>query len=137
MRKKIVQPFLNGEELYTKYFSMGAQASILRLTRWALSVGMAKPVKKSFHNKEGLPCMSVWKSMWRWASMQENKDKAFELFAKHIQEHGWEENTEFPWNVGSVVERSEWNRFMAQKIKSAWQFAPKRRERFLQENGWL
>lgn len=137
MKKKLKEPFLRGEELFRKYFSMGRATSTKRLARWALSIGMAKPVKQTKYNKDGLPCMSVWKAMWRWASLKENKDVAYQIFSDHVRLYGWTVDTEYSWDEGSSVEPSDWNRFMVQKIRSAWQYPFQGMfDHFLLKNGW-
>lgn len=136
MRKKLREPFLNGEQIYKYYFSMGEAASVARLTRWAISSGMAKPARKTKMNPEGLPRMGVWKAMWRWASLKENRNDAYLIFAEFVKTYGWTGDTDFPWPKGTEISLSDWHRFMLPKIQTAWQFQYNRHNRFLLENGW-
>jgi len=130
MKKKMVEPFLDGEVLFTKYFSMGAASSVSVLTRFAIANGM----RDSRGNNPTR--MGVWKAMWRWASLEQNKSKAFEIFNKYIDEHGWVwGDRELQWDGGN--RHDLWQRFMLQKIKSAWQYkTPAMENRFLKKNGW-
>lgn len=137
MTRKLKQPYMNGELLYRKYFSMGAGASATRLARWAVSVGMAKSIKKTNINRDGAPVMGVWKAMWRWASMRENKELAYQIFSDHLDQFGWEQDTDFLWDDYTQPRQDIWHKFMLKKIQTAWQFNPNRHERFLRENGWL
>lgn len=131
------EPYLSGEELYRYYFSMGDGASIQRLAKWAVSEDKAKSVRISYRNKEGLPFMGVWKAMWRWASLKENRNEAYLIFSDYVRKYGWLDDTDFPWEAGSVVSLSDWHRFMLKKIKTAWQFKKESyHKRFLLRNGW-
>lgn len=128
--KKLRDNYLDGEKLFRKYFDMGAAASTYRLHRFAIGEQMLSP-----EGKEPTP-MGVWKAMWRWASRKENKDTAYQIFCKYIDEHDWRlPDTSLPWDGDRQV---LWNQFMLQKIKSAWQFPKKSREdKFLREHGWI
>lgn len=137
MRHKIKEAYLDGEKLYKYYFSMGQAASIGRLAAWAVSTGMARHIKPNRTNMTGMPHMGVWKAMWRWASMQEHRDEAFSIFADYVCKYGWLDDTDFPWPMGTEITMSDWYRFMAKKIRTAWQYAPNRHARFLRENGWV
>jgi len=137
MRKDLKKKSLDGKLLYEQYFKMGDGASITRLARFAMSMGMSQGVKKTKINKDGLPFMSVWKAVWRWASVQENKTIAFQIFQEYVRNYGWEGDTDFPWPAGTEISWSDWHKFMIPKIKSAWQYKPNRHERFLRENGWM
>lgn len=136
MRRKIKDPYLPGEELYKYYFSMGAGASIQRLAKWAIANGKAKPVPPAYQNKQGLPAMGVWKAMWRWASMKNNKTDAYLVFKDYVKNYGWLDDTDFPWEIGTEISWQDWCNFMLRKIKTAWQYPPGRYARFLRENGW-
>ena len=128
--RKLREGFLDGEVLFKHYFAMGQATSISVLTRYAISLGM----KDSKGNEPTR--MGVWKAMWRWASLKENKSRAFEIFSKFVEEYGWEENTDYPWDGGNTKEL--WHSFMLQKIKSAWQYpTPMMYNRFLKRNGWI
>lgn len=129
MRKKPTESFLDGEKLFEHYFAMGNAASISLLAKFALTQGM----KDSKGN--GPTNMGVWKAMWRWASMKDNKSKAFTIFSNFIDQYGWEDNSDYPWDGGNRMEL--WHRFMLQKIRSAWQYRNDAAyNRFLQRNGW-
>lgn len=135
--RKLKESYLDGKQLYKAYFEMGNGASIVRLARWAIANSMAKPTKIARYNKEGLPCMGVWKAMWRWASLKENHPEAYQIFQTYVNTYGWLDDTDFPWPMGTVITLQDWNRFMLKKVKTAWQFAPNRHARFLRENGWV
>lgn len=135
--RKIRTPHLNGEILYKQYFAMGQAATISRLARWALAEGMAKPIKTQKNNRDGLPCMSVWKAMWRWASLQENQITAFVIFKDYVREYGWEIDTDFSWPAGTDIFWNDWKPFMLKKIRTAYQYKKESYyNRFLQQNGW-
>lgn len=110
------EKYLDGEKLYRKYFEMGDAKTIDRLVRWSISQGM-----KSSKGNEPTH-MGVWKAMWRWASLKENKEIAWEIF-RH-------------YNFNSL--RAEWDKDMVDnKIKAAWQHPTDAKyRRFLKENGW-
>lgn len=115
--------YLNGEKLFRKYFEMGEAKSVSRLAAWAIADGMAKPIKQTKQNPNGLPNMGVWKSMWRWASLKENRDTAWKIYKESQGKMSWEE-----W-VTDMVET---------KIPTAWQPPTHaKRDKFLRENGWL
>lgn len=135
--RKLKEPHISGEQLYRHYFAMGEAASIARLARWAVSEGVAKPVSKGSFNQHGLPFMSCWKAMWRWASMQSNKTDAYLIFKDYVKKHGWTIDTDFPWEKDTEISWQDWSRFMTKKIRTAWQYKPNRYERFLRENGWV
>lgn len=137
MTRRLREPYMNGELLFRKYFEMGAGASAVRLAKWAVSVGMAKPVKKMKGNPDGVPVMGVWKAMWRWASLKENKETAYKIFSDYLDQYGWEQDTDFPWEDTTQSRKDIWNKFMLKKVQTSWQFRPHRHERFLRENGWL
>lgn len=134
--RKLKESHISGEKLFKYYFSMGEAASIAKLARWAVSEGVAKPVSKGNFNKNGLPFMSCWKAMWRWASQQENKTDAYYIFKEYVKKYGWTIDTDFPWETGTDISWSDWSRFMVKKIRTAWQYKSNRHERFLRENGW-
>lgn len=127
--KMKTESYLDGEKLFEQYFAMGDAASVKRLTRFAISEGMVSSAGRS-----PTP-MGVWKSMWRWASKKDNKERAFQIFSNYIDNYEWrlpDEN--LPW-TGNKEEL--WHKFMLQKIKSAWQFTKDSKyQRFLKENGW-
>lgn len=127
--RKIRQSYLDGEKLYRRWFEMGAGASAIRLQRWAVTEGMLSP-------EGNVPSvMGVWKAMWRWASLKENKDVAKELFLDFVRNREWRlKDLDLPWD-GDPDEL--WRLFMLQKIETAWQFTPARNKRFLKENGWI
>lgn len=115
------EKYLDGEVLFRKYFEMGEAKSIKRLARWAISVGMAKPTKVSKNNPEGIPTMGVWKSMWRWASLKENRDTAWEIYKKYNSKKSF----------------AEWVEYMKDNIHTAWQHSTEAKyNKFLKDNGW-
>lgn len=126
--RKLRENYLDGEKLFRQYFAMGEGASASRLQRFAVASGMLSP--------EGNEptTMGVWKAAWRWASLKQNKDTAFQIFVEYVNNHGWRApDPELPWDG----DRAElWRLFMLQKIRSAWQFTERRYKRFLKENGW-
>ena len=127
--KKLRENYLDGERLYRQYFLMGAAASSSRIQKFAVSCGMLSP--------EGNEptTMGVWKAMWRWASLKENKDLAFSIFSDYVDNYNWRlPDPDLPWDG----DRDElWHEFMMQKIRTAWQFSSERRlRRFLKKNGW-
>lgn len=130
MRKRLRESYLDGEKLFRQYFAMGNGTSASRLQKFAVTSGMV-----SSDGTEPTR-MGVWKAMWRWASLKENKDVAFEIFRDHLENFGWDwGDPELPWD-GDYTEL--WRRFMLQKIRSAWQYDKESKyQRFLRENGWL
>ena len=129
--KKLRENYLDGEKLFLKYFEMGEATSIPRLVNYATSENMLSP-----EGKKPTP-MGVWKAMWRWASLKENKDRAFEVFSHYVKNYGWRfPDTDLPWD--SDDPRELWHQFMMKTIKSAWQFGTQSRlNRFLHKNGWI
>lgn len=108
------EKYLDGELLFRKYYEMGEARSIERLRRFATSQGMT-----SSTGKEPTP-MGVWKAMWRWASLKENCQAAYEIY------HKW-----------TFKEFDEWEKDMLKTIKTAWQFTTVAKyQRFLKQNGW-
>ena len=127
--RKLRENYLDGERLFRQYFAMGAGASATRLQEFAVTCGMLSP--------EGNEptVMGVWKAMWRWASLKENKSTAFEIFVNHVDNYDWQlGDPDLPWKG----DRHElWTQFMEQKIRSAFQYGEARHQRFLRENGWI
>jgi hypothetical protein len=116
---------------------MGQAASISRLAKWAVANGKARLIKPNQTNQGGLPCMGIWKAMWRWASLKENTKIAYEIFRDYVKVHGWTMDSDFPWHEGTEISWTDWTRFIQKKIRTAWQYAPARHSRFLRENGWV
>ncbi len=107
--------YLDGEELFRKYFEeMGTARSISRLVKWCISRGIKNPLTGKPPTR-----MGVWKSMWRWALLPENKEKAFDIFKKSLSAEG-----EFV-----VVEK--WNEYIDSKAVHGLQFGPKKYEEFI------
>lgn len=110
------EKYLDGEKLFRQYFEMGESRSVYLLTEWAIMHGM-----KSSKGKNPTP-MGVWKSIWRWASMGENKHIAFDIAKQYLPLITWE----------------QWVKDMIFKIESAWQHSTNsKKEKFLRENGWI
>lgn len=111
------EKYLDGERLFRKYFEMGETRTIVLLTEWAILEGM-----KSSKGTEPTP-MGVWKAMWRWASLKDNRVKAFKI----------------AFQYGACTNSDEWDDDMVKiKIPSAWQHnTDAKRNRFLKENGWI
>lgn len=109
------EKYLDAEKLFRKYWEMGEKRSINLLTEWAISQGIQSP-----SGKNPTP-MGIWKAMWRWASLKENKDKALKI-AQEFE----------------AINPDRWNKEMILiRIPTAWQHPSKvRRERFMKENGW-
>ena len=131
MKKKIRDSYLDGEKLFRHYCKMGGAKSIGILRRYAVSENMFDPT----NNKEPTR-MGVWKAMWRWASLKENRDTAYQLFLEthqqDIQDDEWLSQY-FP----DSINRKDWDALMLKRIDSAWQFrTPMLRQKFLQKNGW-
>ena len=108
--------YLDGEILYRKYFELGDAGTFVRLRRFAESERMVSP--------SGNPptLMGIWKSMWRWASLIQNKETAWEIYKVYNPD----------------ISRETWNQMMLEKISKAWQFKSiTKQDRFLKENGWL
>lgn len=131
MRHKLnKERFLDGEKLFRHYCAMGDAKSISTLARWAVAEGMVS-------QSGNVPTrMGVWKAMWRWASLKENKDVAYNILLQSSldmkRDDGW-------WKdyFRAEITREEWDKMMLQKIKSAWQYPTKSMyERFLKKNGW-
>lgn len=112
--------YLDGEKLFRQYYAMGEAKSVQKLARWAISVGMANHTKIGRYNPEGLPTMGVWKAMWRWASLQDNRETAWQIYKS---------------NTNKSVD--EWVEYMKDNIRTAWQHTTQAKyEAFLKENGW-
>jgi hypothetical protein len=111
------EKYLDGEKLFRKYYEMGESRTINLLTEWAILDGMTSSTGKS-----PTP-MGVWKSIWRWASLKENRDLAWKIYREHCGK----------FNYG------EWKLDMIHiKIPSAWQHTSEvKRQKFLRENGWI
>ena len=110
------EKYLDGEKLFRKYWEMGEGRTIALLREWASLQGM-----KSSRGNEPTD-MGVWKSMWRWASLKENRDTAWKI----IQEHT---NMTFQEYLSDML---------ITKIPTAWQHPTNaKRDRFLRENGWV
>lgn len=123
--------YLNGEILYKKYFSLGQAANISKLANFANTEKMwgehgYKPTR-----------MGVWKAMWRWASLKENKNEAYCIFSKYVYDYGWTWDTDFPWKAGDTVSLEMWHKFMIRKISRAYQYKARVHDRFLTQNGWI
>ena len=107
--------YLDAEKLFRKYWEMGENRSIKLLTEWAILDGM-----KSSTGSNPTP-MGIWKAMWRWASLKENRSTVWYLISLHssISKEHWE------WDMVNV------------KIPTAWQHPTRdKKERFMKENGW-
>jgi len=95
---------------------MGESRTIQLLTEWAI-------LEKMLSSKGNEPTqMGIWKAMWRWASLKENRDTAWGIYKQH-----------------NTVSFENWKRKMIEvHIPSAWQHPtiPKR-DKFLKENGWI
>ena len=131
MEKKNKNHFMDGEKLFIKWCEMGGY-SVARLCNFAISEGMKNTVGRNPTR------MGAWKAMWRWASMKENKDRAFELFSKIYTNKVIQED---PW-IGQFfpdgLTETAWKTFMLEKIQSAWQHTSEIKEyRFLEKNGWI
>jgi len=115
------EKYLDGERLFRKYFEMGESKSIILLTEWAITEGM-----KSSKGGEPTP-MGVWKAMWRWASLKENRVSAYQIYYDSL------------FKDGNQISFDEWAKEMIKiKIPSAWQHTTHaKRDRFLKENGWI
>jgi hypothetical protein len=112
--QNLKEKYLDGEILFRKYFEMGGARTISKLRKFAVSQGMT-----SSTGKEPTP-MGVWKAMWRWASLKENCDVAYEIYHK--------------WTNSNAA---EWNEYMLKTIQTAWQFNTVfKYQRFLKQNGW-
>ena len=111
------EKYLDGERLFRKYYEMGEDRTIQLLTEWAILDGMTS-------SKGTLPTpMGVWKSMWRWASLKENRDLAWKIYMEHC----------------GKINYAEWKLEMIHiKVPSAWQHNSQvKRDKFLRENGWI
>ena len=118
------EKYLDGEKLFRKYYEMGEGRSVKLLTEWAISVGMAS-------STGNLPtAMGVWKSMWRWASLKENCELAWDIVQGKTV--GTAKNR-------FVYDRKRWEWEMINiRIPSAWQHATQhKKELFMKENGWV
>lgn len=113
--------YLDGEKLFRKYYEMGEAKSIQRLANWAISVGMATHIKSTKANQRGLPAMGVWKSMWRWATLKENRDMAWEIVHQY-----------------DTVSKEKWLELAKNNVRAAWQHPTEaKRIRFMKENDWV
>lgn len=110
------EKYMDGEVLFRKYFELGDAASFVRLRAFAISKGMVSS------SGDEPTTMGLWKAMWRWASLKENKEHAWQIYqATHPN-----------------VSREEWDMLMLDRIKKAWQYRTNSRyEKFLKDNGWI
>lgn len=110
------EKYLDGEKLFRKYYEMGESRSFGLLAEWATLEGM-----KSSSGKTPTP-MGVWKAMWRWASLNENKGLAWKIYNQSVPNSSM----------------SDWAKDMVKvKIPSAWQHQTNAKyQKFLKENGW-
>ncbi len=110
------EKYLDGGKLFRKYFEMGDVKSIGRLTKFAISQNMTSSTGQKPTQ------MGVWKSMWRWASLKENSEIAWQIVQEYNAYKSW----------------SEFCADMKDKILTAWQHPTnKKYEKFLKENGWI
>ena len=101
---------MDGGQLYRKYWEMGDARAIGKLVKMVEHQTGTKPTQ-----------MGVWKSMWRWASLKENRETAWEIYRK--------------WNVD--VSEEQWVQDMLDRIQRAWQHTTKSKyDKFVKENGW-
>lgn len=111
------EKYLDGETLFRKYYEMGDNRSIKLLTEWAKVEG----IKSSKGNEP--TGMGIWKAMWRWASMRENKDLAWSIMKHDDLNLGYD-----AWK----------NQMIYIRIPSAWQHPNNAKlQKFLRENGWV
>ena len=104
------EKYMDGGELYRKYWEMGDARNIARLVKYVQSKTGTKPTH-----------MGVWKSMWRWASLKENRDIAWEIYQK--------------WNDDVTFEK--WTVMMVERIRKAWQHPTDAKyNKFIKDNGW-
>lgn len=118
------EKYLDAERLFRQYCEIGESRSISLLTEWAISQGM-----QSSSGNPPTP-MGIWKAMWRWASMKENKEKAWNIAKDHI--------------FGTSLQRfkytrDRWNKEMVLiRIPTAWQHQSEiKKQKFMKENGWI
>ena len=115
--KRNKETYLNGEVLFRKYYEMGDAKSITRLRKFAISQGMMSSTGKEPTD------MGVWKAMWRWASLKENRDAAWMIAINDYLSHGKD----------AVCFRND----VIKTIRAAWQHPTEAKyNRFLKENGW-
>jgi hypothetical protein len=104
------EAYLDGEFLYRHYYEMGDGRSYKRLQKYMEGEGIETTT------------MGIWKAVWRWASLKENRNKAWEIYQAHSNEMSYNE-----W-VMDMVEH---------KIPKAWQYNTQaKHNKFLKENGW-
>jgi hypothetical protein len=125
----LVEKYLDGEKLFRHYYGeMGRGATFHKLARWAAENGMECPEPR-FDKRLGwtnVPSdMGVLKACWRWASLKENKDKAYEYFQVFMQQRG------------DYCSPEEWRTLVMNKAKVAWQYSPDKYQTFLVKNGWV
>jgi hypothetical protein len=116
MNKNLQEKYLDGELLFRTYWEWGSDRNVRALRDWATLNGMKS-------SKGNTPTtMGIWKAMWRWASLKENKELAWEII-----------------NKNSDVTFEQWVKDMIYiRIPSAWQHPTNvKRDRFLKENGWI
>jgi len=122
--RKSSRKYLDGEKLFHHYYvEMGGGGTFAKLRDWAISIGMINHKG----NQVIYPTpMGVHKAAWRWASLKENKDKAYDWFQCYMQA------------TGDYCTPEEWLEFAKQKIKNAWQHPTEREfHQFLEDNGWI
>src|SRR5689334_12150335 len=87
MRKTKRRKYLNGEELFRKYWSLGSKRSITKVRKWLRE----KEVKSKLTGDTPRD-MTIWKSMWRWAISHESE--SFDIIINYYRDEGIYTNKE-------------------------------------------
>ena len=81
MRKTKRRWYLNGEELFRKYWSLTPKRSIIRVKKWLKE----KEVKSKMTGTTPQD-MAIWKAMWRWAI--KNEKASFDIVINVYRDNG-------------------------------------------------
>lgn len=81
MRKTKRRWYLNGEELFRKYWSLGTKRSITKVRKWLKE----KDVKSKLTGQTPRD-MTIWKSMWRWAV--KNEKASYDIIYGYYRDEG-------------------------------------------------
>ena len=81
MRKTKRRKYLNGEELFRKYWSLGDKGSITKVRHWLDERGTKSKLTGTTPTD-----MTIWKAMWRWAIR--NEKTSFDIVINYYRDNG-------------------------------------------------
>lgn len=97
-----MKKYLDGEQLFRRYWSMGVNRSINKLQKELAQEG----VTSSQNGKTPIK-MTIWKAMWRWAV--DNPDEAYQIVLAGLRDSG------------DYVTPEQWEREVLEKRATAYQ----------------